>query len=1645
MGWKKGSFSSSRQLAVAASAALVAALLPTCPALGQTPAPADDAVFLNQCVTDDDRAAAAAGGKHQAFRQSSIPLGPFFWATADRELVQAMMVYWRILDVEEGTRLTLVLPLFVDHCAPDARTWMGPFGLWGGQTDVAGTAGWWGPYFYRRDKAQQSDVLFPLLWSFRDEQESTQVIGPYFNAHRPEHDVFGFVPLYLGYRDRTEGFFDLAPGYVRWGRGPEHNTVLLQTWHSETAQTETTLSVPFWLSHEDRTDDSWLQLAPGFASWGDADTSTLVAGPWYARSTPHGSERGLLPLLVTGEATSTEHRGALDLLGIEPDKPYRYTLIPPLLFGHVADDEGSATWLAQTRIEHRPGRSSIWSAPFVFHARDDDPQTTDYTVVPPLAFVWLEDKPAKKETLIAGPWVDIDSPTETTRGVLPFWLGNRSKVDSSYFDVVPPLAFARWGDDNAQQTLLAQTLYMRGDRGWSLWSFPFAFVGHDEDLGGANYAVVPPLAFAHLDVDDHSWTLAGTGWLFDTPSSFSAGVLPIFGFGRELDDTGAPREGWELVPPLLTWHRWDRERSQLVAGPLYRFRDRDGLHQGLAPLYFQGRNADGSRYDVAPLGLTALYSDEENTFAWMAQTVFWRNQRTRDYHLTSLPLLSVGRSGDARHAVVPGLGFAHWGDGDADHTLLLNTYAYRYNRRAAADRQGSAVVSPPFYFGSRSPDGAYADVIPTLGFARWGNERHQTLLAGPYLDVEWREGERSIERLQVLPPVLFRFRGERRDITLVPGAAWWGREADEEATRHLLVGQTYASWTERSWSAASVPFYFGHSDDETGDFAHVVPPLATAWWKTGATEAQLITGYFDIEDDEGSDQGFFPLYMQGTSKPEHGTTPLTELGRSWMPTVLADAVLPRAQHRRAYRLAPGYLHLEHDAVTTDIVGQTYWHQSADGEVFGSAPLYHGARGPDGAYLDVMPPLLFARHSDGVARRLWWGPWLSFDDDEANEHAFALLPVAMGQRNDQGSWLLTPAGGAWGDGQHLNLWIAQTLFAGDDDGWIALSAPLYAGLRDDKRGQAVDLIPVLGVGRARQGTRQATLIGPWARVSDSARGESLMGLAPLFVAHRAADKASVLTPVGAWWREGRQSGYWFAQTWGERSDDGWSFATAPLYFGSEKRGGGYHVIPPLAFARAYNAAGDHVSITGPVYDVKSGSRTWRGVLPLYASAASDAGGFTMAPGFWHRWDHTRDSSDTWLLNTHVTTDRDLWSVASHPLYYGGGGGPEGDYHHFVPAVLAFAWGRQQRGEHRLVIGPLFSLEQPTGTDRGFAPLWMSGEGTAAGSLMSPMVAAAASSVFGDEVTRTFEDPSGFHYAMAPGFFTVANAAGDRRALLAGQTFVYKSADAWKAWSAPFYFGAEDATGGYHVLPPLLSGHAHDEASGSHATVVAPLAYASWGDRRAQTTLAGPWFDHQATQATGEKTSIRGLAPVWLDAREDDRFLQAYSPLFWRWGDDDAQRALGPGIWYAKDKSSADLIVFPFYWDIERPSFDVTMAGGVYWRFGWRKDRGEGADRSLLLTPGYARYEDEDETLHVAGPVAFSGGKGQHKDAWAVHLGPALSLYSYHADHFRWKALMGVLGYEREGDTEQFTFFFVKTPPTQRTSAAAPRARSSAPPS
>ena len=127
-----------------------------------------------------------------------------------------------------------MFPFYLKACSPQDDTFVGSFGLWGHRTDALGTAGYIGPYLYRRDIREQSDVVFPVYWWLRGEREHTMVAGPWYDFERSGKRRFGLVPFYFGGREKTGGFFDVTPVFAQWGDSYERNFWALQTWGKTT-------------------------------------------------------------------------------------------------------------------------------------------------------------------------------------------------------------------------------------------------------------------------------------------------------------------------------------------------------------------------------------------------------------------------------------------------------------------------------------------------------------------------------------------------------------------------------------------------------------------------------------------------------------------------------------------------------------------------------------------------------------------------------------------------------------------------------------------------------------------------------------------------------------------------------------------------------------------------------------------------------------------------------------------------------------------------------------------------------------------------------------------------------------------------------------------------------------------------------------------------------------------------------------------------------------------------------------------------------------------------------------------------------------------------------------------------------------------
>lgn len=198
-------------------------------------------------------------------------------------------------------RLRLVPPLYLEHTRGlDTTT--------GERTTQTDTESLTGLLFYqRRSPTKDRDVLFPLMWRWREDQNHVFVLGPIAHREAPhEHDNW-LAPAFFQGRRKDGGYF--------------HSPLLLTTTH-----------------------------------WGEKGAFTLV-GPYFRDRTARDVDMGVAPLYFHGD------NGDID------GARKTYTLIPPLLYFHKEKelDESQLTVVGPVISQSNPKRNIFDVAPLFFH------------------------------------------------------------------------------------------------------------------------------------------------------------------------------------------------------------------------------------------------------------------------------------------------------------------------------------------------------------------------------------------------------------------------------------------------------------------------------------------------------------------------------------------------------------------------------------------------------------------------------------------------------------------------------------------------------------------------------------------------------------------------------------------------------------------------------------------------------------------------------------------------------------------------------------------------------------------------------------------------------------------------------------------------------------------------------------------------------------------------------------------------------------------------------------------------------------------------------------------------------------------------------------------------------------------------------
>lgn len=271
------------------------------------------------------------------------------------------------------------------------------------------------------------------------------------------------------------------------------------------------------------------------------------------------------------------------------------------------------------------------------------------------------------------------TPTRRTEVVFPVFFRER-RLDSSVL-LIPPYYRARSRTDRADV------------------AFPLWFHWRGQRAEGGSYAtrVVPPFYL-------HSWQGAGQA------RGTSVGLAPLFFYGETWGQDGALRREHLVIPPLLTYHTWTPEHALTIAGPFYYDRLRADTDWGVAPLVFGGSNLRRRYLLIPPLLTYHRYNREESTSLTVAgpfwtrsgpssfginlAPLFFHHHDATSTRTTVLPLFHYQHDATSTTLVTPLFGYHR--DGDA-RTLI--TPLYQQHRGGTTDWDAVA----PFLYLSREP------------------------------------------------------------------------------------------------------------------------------------------------------------------------------------------------------------------------------------------------------------------------------------------------------------------------------------------------------------------------------------------------------------------------------------------------------------------------------------------------------------------------------------------------------------------------------------------------------------------------------------------------------------------------------------------------------------------------------------------------------------------------------------------------------------------------------------------------------------------------------------------------------------------------------------------------------------------------------
>ena len=769
----------------------------------------------------------------------------YFWRRSDSGQASLLLTplggYAR--DDRAGSRTWLALPLLsFSRTDPERQLRIfTPFYASYTNRDARSTTRLAGLLFYqRRDPQGSTSALFPLFWHFHDvaTDASATLLLPLFARRSGPRDTTTVFTLFYWRSYKNGGFsgglFPVA--YFGSNAGRRHAVVAPLFWHFGSEESSTTLALPLFYWHRDRTgyDSAWAPLL-FFGNHGGDRYAVQFPLFWHFASERRGSSTTVTPIGYF----HTDRDGWSAAVGP----------VVPLLF-----------------VRSGTTRSHFALVPFVWH---------------------FKDRTADKATTVVGPYWHRRWGGETTDALFPLVHYRRGArpggSDETSFTLFPLVHYRRDAATRVLVTPLGASA--RGPNRAAGFIGPYLWY-EDKDLAAR---FVP---FLYADVhrkDTGERRRQVLNWFqVDAPGKKARVLFPLFGYYQDANETGTwafpnffrmRRSNGDRVDSfLIYWRSSFGDRKTTVIGPYYD-RTAPGVHNtGVFPFFFYARNPQRTLTVVPLAGLFYRRNHAEGRTALWWGLVFHRSDPGG--RMTAVfPLVWSRRRGPRSADVVFPL-YWRFADSDAKTSLTLigPLFWKRDSTRWTAglapvawisrdrEKRESATALLPLFYQSSGPD---RTTFFTLlgGYHRNGAKRFW--YAGPLWINQNNEATGAATR--VVPPLLLvSHTTPSSSFTTFLGLFWRHRDVVSSRTVVLPLFYDVHDFHARR-TTVMLPFFIRHATAADGSSTVVAPLFYRRSTPTDSTTV-LFPLVWDFK--RGTDRRttvVFPVYAHWRRPSYEGT------------------------------------------------------------------------------------------------------------------------------------------------------------------------------------------------------------------------------------------------------------------------------------------------------------------------------------------------------------------------------------------------------------------------------------------------------------------------------------------------------------------------------------------------------------------------------------------------------------------------------------------------------------------------------------------------------------------------------------------------------------------------------------------------------